>query len=85
MAIMILMVWYCDFKDSKVVIVLRPQLKGRRLTMEAVSDSSLLYKRIPKIISSAKKRKKPQLPQKSLRQFQLCLIALSNKKETRPL
>jgi hypothetical protein len=40
--------------------------------MEAVSDSSSLYKRIPKIISSARKknRTKPQLPQKNLRQFQ---------------
>jgi hypothetical protein len=37
--------------------------------MEAVSDSSL-YKRIPKIISSARKKKRTKaLPQKSLRQF----------------
>jgi hypothetical protein len=25
---MILMVWYCDFKDSKVVIVPAPAIKG---------------------------------------------------------
>lgn len=76
MAIIILTVWYCDFKDSKVVIVPAPAIKGKAIgTIEAVSDSSSLYKRIPKIISSArKKEQKLLLPQKNSRQFQLCLI-----------
>jgi hypothetical protein len=43
-----------------------------------------LYKRIPKIISKEKEKKAPATA-KEFTSIPLCLIALSNKKETRPL
>ena len=54
---MILITSYSALKESKEVIVPAPAIIGKaRGTMEAVSGISSLYKLIPKIISSAKKR-----------------------------
>jgi hypothetical protein len=54
---MILITSYSALKESREVIVPAPAIIGKaRGTMEAVSGISSLYKLIPKIISSAKKR-----------------------------
>ena len=49
---------YSARKESKVVIVPAPAIKGNAIgTMEAVVGLSSLYKRIPRIISKAKKKR----------------------------
>jgi hypothetical protein len=54
---MIVVVSYCALNEIKVVIVPVPAISGNAIgTIEAVSGISSRYKRIPKIISRARKK-----------------------------